>query len=150
MEKSTGFSIAILVIGLLVLGAVIFSSNSEDEADNRATLTPVPTLNNTITPEPSVTSEPTPEVTGDVSGDTGIQLSEVADHATEDDCWIAIEGSVYDVTDFILQHPGGDEILAGCGTDATELFNNRPDNRGAHSNTARVLLPQYFIGELAE
>lgn len=150
MQRPTGFNIAIFAIILLVLAGIIFLSNGEDQSINTITPTAVPTLNNSVTPEPSVTAEVTPEETGDVSGDVGIQLSEVAEHATEDDCWIAIEGNVYDVTDFIFQHPGGDEILDGCGTDATELFNNRPDNRGSHSNTARVLLPQYLIGELAE
>lgn len=149
MQKSTGFTLVIIGIILLVLGGVIFLSNGEDIDNDTITPTAIPTMSS-ITPEPSTTQEPTPEVTGDVSGDAGIMISEIAQHATEDDCWMAVEGNVYDVTDFISQHPGGDEILAGCGTDATELFNNRPDNRGAHSSTARALLAQYLIGELAE
>jgi predicted heme/steroid binding protein len=37
--------------------------------------------------------------------------------------WVAIEGSVYDVTDFIAEHPGGPKILKkNCGKDSTELF----------------------------
>lgn len=149
MQKPTGFTIAIIVIILLVLFGVIFLSNGEDADNNSVTPTAVPTMN-AASPEPSVTQDPTPQVTGDVSGDAGITLSEVSEHASADDCWMVIEGNVYDVTDFIAQHPGGDEILAGCGTDATALFNDRPDNRGEHSNTARALLPQYFVGELTE
>lgn len=27
------------------------------------------------------------------------------------DCWVLIEGIIYDVTDFLVEHPGGDDIL---------------------------------------
>ena len=46
-------------------------------------------------------------------------LSEVSQHNTKDDCWLVVADSVYDVTNFITDHPGGDEILKGCGKDAT-------------------------------
>jgi cytochrome b involved in lipid metabolism len=32
-------------------------------------------------------------------------------HNTMDDCWIVIEESVYDISDFLSEHPGGAEIL---------------------------------------
>eukprot|EP01045_Picozoa_sp_COSAG04_P023186 COSAG04_NODE_2717_length_3690_cov_1.064327_5_plen_98_part_01 len=32
---------------------------------------------------------------------------EVATHSTEDDCWLIIEGKVYDVTPFLRSRPGG-------------------------------------------
>jgi cytochrome b involved in lipid metabolism len=41
-------------------------------------------------------------------------LSEVEDHDTEDDCWMAIYDNVYDVTKFINEHPGG-MIIAVSG-----------------------------------
>lgn len=76
-------------------------------------------------------------------------LSEVALHNSKDNCWLAIEGKVYDVTKFIPTHPGGDAILAGCGKDATELFNTRPMGSGTpHSERARNGLENYYIGEL--
>lgn len=37
--------------------------------------------------------------------------------------WVAIDGIVYDVTDFIEDHPGGAKILKkNCGKDASEMF----------------------------
>lgn len=80
------------------------------------------------------------------------QLSEIAQHETRSDCWLAIEGKVYDVTEFVAGglHPGKLAILLGCGKDATELFNTRPMGSGtAHSTTARKILPEYEIGILA-
>ncbi|KAM0788311.1 hypothetical protein ACM66B_001454 [Microbotryomycetes sp. NB124-2] len=36
---------------------------------------------------------------------------------------VAIEGGVYDVTEFADEHPGGKKILVNsCGADATEKF----------------------------
>jgi cytochrome b5 len=79
-------------------------------------------------------------------------LSEISEHDSKDDCWLVIEGRVYDVTPFIksAQHKGGEAILQGCGIDATELFNTRPMGSGtAHSNLARVVSKLFQIGRLA-
>ncbi|KAH9812360.1 cytochrome b5-like heme/steroid binding domain-containing protein [Melampsora americana] len=48
---------------------------------------------------------------------------EVETHSTEQSAWVIIEGGVYDVTEFLEDHPGGKEILlSNCGKDSTELF----------------------------
>lgn len=52
-----------------------------------------------------------------ISGD------ELATHNARDSCWIAISGTVWDVTSFIDQHPGGASlILKVAGQDATEQY----------------------------
>lgn len=81
---------------------------------------------------------------------TTYTLSQVAEHATKESCWLAIEGKVYDVTSYVGSgfHPGKEAILAGCGKDATELFNNRPNGSGSHSEKARGFLPKFLIGEI--
>ena len=63
---------------------------------------------------------------------------------------MAIEGKVYDVTQYIAdnKHPGGKYILEGCGKDATQQYNDRPENEGPHSATARALLKEFYIGDL--
>jgi L-lactate dehydrogenase (cytochrome) len=54
------------------------------------------------------------------SGQKLISAEEVAKHNTRDDCWVIISGQVYDVTDFLDQHPGGaNVILQQAGDDAT-------------------------------
>lgn len=44
-----------------------------------------------------------------MSNEGKISASEVAKHATPDDCWILVNGKVYDLTKFAPNHPGGAE-----------------------------------------
>ncbi len=75
-------------------------------------------------------------------------MEQLAMHNTDDDCWMAINGKVYDVTDYVDKHPGSDSILEGCGREATELFETRPMGSGTpHSDNARQKLDDYEIGD---
>ena len=42
---------------------------------------------------------------GGASESKKISMDEVQKHNTEDDCWLAIKGKVYDVTPFLDDHP---------------------------------------------
>jgi len=71
---------------------------------------------------------------------------EVAKHNTPDNCWVAIDSKVYDITNFFDSHPGGKEYLAlAAGRDATDLFHSY------HTFTDRPesILPKYQIGVLS-
>ena len=52
-----------------------------------------------------------------------VTKAELAKHASEDSCWVALYGEVYDFTDFLEDHPAGAEaILKVGGRDGTEIF----------------------------
>jgi cytochrome b involved in lipid metabolism len=51
-----------------------------------------------------------------------ITREELKKHYKRNDCWTAIDGKVYDITDYISLHPGGKKILLGAGKDGTEYF----------------------------
>merc|ERR1712115_375885 len=73
-----------------------------------------------------------------------ISEEELSKHTSSDDLWMAIEGKVYDITSFIDDHPGGDEVLKDtAGRDATTEF----DDVG-HSVEAVEMMEKYYIGEL--
>ncbi|KAJ2681944.1 Cytochrome b5 [Coemansia spiralis] len=70
--------------------------------------------------------------------------AEIAKHNTRKDIWIVISNNVYDVTGFLEEHPGGEEvILEYAGRDATEAFEDI-----GHSDDARDMLKEFMIGKL--
>eukprot|EP00026_Physarum_polycephalum_P003701 Phypoly_transcript_03715.p1 GENE.Phypoly_transcript_03715~~Phypoly_transcript_03715.p1 ORF type:complete len:771 (+),score=67.31 Phypoly_transcript_03715:41-2353(+) len=61
---------------------------------------------------------------------------------------IIIQGGIYDVSDFFLEHPGGTKVMESFfGKDATNAFTG---GIYKHSNAARNRLLQYQIGICAE
>src|SRR5690554_1471317 len=53
-----------------------------------------------------------------------ITKTELAEHCTQFDCWTAYNGKVYNITQYLPYHPGGDKkLMLGAGKDSTELFN---------------------------
>ncbi|EEP81632.1 cytochrome b5 [Uncinocarpus reesii 1704] len=73
-------------------------------------------------------------------------LRDVARHKTKDDVWLALHGKVYDVTKFLDEHPGGEDvILDKAGQDASAEF----DDVG-HSDEAREALEPLLVGTLEQ
>ena len=91
-------------------------------------------------------------VTGQTTdGQKMYTLEDVAAHNSKTDCWMIIEGNVYNATSFVAKHPGGTVILNGCGMDATTLFNERPaSGKGPHPDTAAEVLKTLYIGKLVK
>ncbi|MCL7036553.1 hypothetical protein MKW94_026824 [Papaver nudicaule] len=69
---------------------------------------------------------------------------DLSKHNQIKDCWLLISGKVYDVTQFMDDHPGGDQVLLStAGKDATANFEDV-----GHSKSAREMLVRYYIGEI--
>ncbi|KAI0732264.1 FMN-dependent dehydrogenase-domain-containing protein [Fomitopsis betulina] len=50
-------------------------------------------------------------------------LEEVAKHKHSSSCWVVISDKVYDVTEFLPEHPGGSKIILNyAGRDATKAY----------------------------
>jgi cytochrome b involved in lipid metabolism len=79
-----------------------------------------------------------------------ITLAELAKHAAPGNCWMAIRGSVYDLSAYLPAHPSPPEIvLPWCGKEATEAYNTKTKGR-PHAPYADELLAKYRIGTLAK
>lgn len=119
---------AIVVIGIALFAGVFMSLNRSD------------------TTEPATSTGRT---------DTVYTLEDVKVHDSKSSCWTIISGSVYDITNYIPRHPGGDEILRACGVDGTSLFKTRQTSDGEsvgsgspHSPNAEEQLSKLKVGKL--
>ncbi|XP_051118297.1 cytochrome b5-like [Andrographis paniculata] len=69
---------------------------------------------------------------------------QVSSHNTSEDCWVIINGKVYNVTNYLNEHPGGDEVILGqAGKDASEEFEDV-----GHGSAARLMLDEFYVGEV--
>ncbi|KAL5340432.1 cytochrome b5-like heme/steroid binding domain-containing protein [Aspergillus crustosus] len=77
------------------------------------------TITAVVQPEiPDTTPNPIP-----VSADRIYTNDELLRHSRDGDLWLAIDGTVYDLTAFSDEHPGGTKILVSvAGTDASKKF----------------------------
>lgn len=89
----------------------------------------------------------TAEANGEVPTESNVKyftLDEIKLHNTSKSTWLIIHDKVYDITGFMEEHPGGEEVLLEqAGMDATESFEDV-----GHSTDAREMLEPYLIGEL--
>ncbi|CAH1373585.1 hypothetical protein MTP99_014965 [Tenebrio molitor] len=72
--------------------------------------------------------------------------ADVKKHNDNQSTWIVIHNNIYDVTAFLNEHPGGEEVLLEqAGKDGSEAFEDV-----GHSSDARELMKKYKIGEITE
>jgi cytochrome b involved in lipid metabolism len=77
---------------------------------------------------------------------TQYSYAEVKKHNNNKSCWIIIHNEIFDVTKFLNEHPGGEEVLLEqAGKDASEPFEDV-----GHSTDAREMMKKYKVGELVE
>ena len=68
-----------------------------------------------------------------------ITKEEMAEHSTPEDCWLCIEGKVYDVTDYHLGHPGGGDLITQhAGKFGAEVDDDYDD--AEHSTAAKIFM----------
>ena len=87
---------------------------------------------------------PEPEATETAAAQT-YTLADVALRSSAEECWVAIDGAVYDLTAWARSHPGGKAAILGlCGTDGTAEF------LGQHGGQARpsMTLDEYYLAPL--
>ena len=92
-----------------------------------------------LQPEPEPPSRPSSR---------SFSIEEVSRHDSAEDCWMGIEGGVYDLTDYLPRHPAPRRVIvAWCGREASRAMRSRGDGTD-HSERAWRLLERYRIGRL--
>ena len=111
---------------------------SEDESESDE-----PAEENSEEPQPTQTAEPTQDPQEGVNGFT---LAQVSERNSAAECWVAIDGGVYDLTQWIRSHPGGSgAILNLCGKDGSASFTSQHGGQARPSST----LDGYYLAPLA-
>lgn len=76
-----------------------------------------------------------------------LTAEDVSNHNDAKSCWISRDGKVYDVTAFLPDHPGGDDlILKYAGKDVGEIMKDPSEHE--HSDSAYDMLDDFVIGRL--
>ncbi len=74
-----------------------------------------------------------------------LTVDEVAKHNSASSCYTIVNGNVYDMTNWISQHPGGQRAIKSmCGIDASAMFNNQHGGQGGPER----ILASYKLGAL--
>ena len=84
------------------------------------------------------------------AADRMVTPDELAGHASADDCWMAIDGVVYDFTHYVPLHPTPPVVMTPwCGKEASEAYHTKGYGR-PHSPAADAMLPGFRVGTLAD
>ncbi|MCB9810834.1 MAG: SH3 domain-containing protein [Candidatus Nomurabacteria bacterium] len=127
-----------------------FKPKVEVKSTSGTTNTKTQTTNTTKTTTNTNTTNTTNTTTNTTKTSSGISAATVAKHNSSTDCWMTIDGKVYDVTDYIPYHPGGkSRIINNCGIDATKLFNGTTSGGHRHKSSSYQLLSKYYVGVAA-
>jgi cytochrome b involved in lipid metabolism len=96
------------------------------------------------TPATPTMSSASPTTSASVTA-SSYTIAQVAQHASATSCWSAIDGNVYDLTQWIGRHPGGKaRILSLCGKDGTAIFHGEHHKEALPNKT----LAGFVIGKL--
>lgn len=123
--------IILALVGIVILTSGAFFLRSENKKTNSVSEVLAPVVSNTHQVQEGALREYTP--------------ADVALHGSSSSCWTSIGGTVYDVTEWISKHPGGEAAIRSlCGVDGTEAFN------GQHGGQRRPAseLEAFSIGTL--
>jgi len=75
-----------------------------------------------------------------------ITWEELAKHNKKGDYWVCIEGNVYNVSNYLAEHPGGDDPLINhSGKDATTAFKDQ-----GHSEYAVSIRNSFLVGKIED
>lgn len=153
MQKQTLISILVGTVLVLVVGFIVFRQQQDPVAPQVESTTEQDTMEQSETSsetedaetmedeheeeedhdDDQATEQPSSNEQTSQGSSGGITMSEVATHNSRTSCWTVINGSVYDLTSWVPQHPGGEKAILGiCGIDGSSKFNGKHGGSSKH------------------
>lgn len=162
MDQKSWIGVAVLG-AIIIIVAVIASSGSSDDVKPRDTVNqPQTGADVMVEDQPVVTKPEIPVVTTPTTAATSttatkpvvtqpavksFTLTQVNSHTSADDCWTVVGNSVYDLTPFVMKHPGGVRSISKvCGRDGTAFF----EEQHGGQRQAEAALASLKIGVLVQ
>jgi len=158
MKKLTTISLfvfGVVVSAILTAGLVFYQNNKTNKPITKDV---IPETINTekvsekITPKNEILNKVNPIIKTE---GIVLNITEISKHNKSNDCWMLINGKVYDITSYFGLHPGGNSTMsATCGKDATDAYKTQDPNatssgnKSEHSRKAYGLLDEYYIGDV--
>lgn len=136
-NKTSSKKVWIAIIGIIIVIVVVWFAVSPKSNNNTAP--------STTTNQPIASTSPSVPNTTTSTNTTSYLLSEVAKHNKSTDCWIAINGSVVDVTKFIVSGKHNPKIISACGLETTTAF-SQVSKHGTPQ--VQTLFKEFTIGKL--
>ncbi|MCX6803226.1 MAG: cytochrome b5-like heme/steroid binding domain-containing protein [Candidatus Diapherotrites archaeon] len=130
-----------IIFALLLLFGCTISVNPQDLAPSRN----YSLVTDTNTGTNLLDNNSSPNNSTNIS----LTASEVAKHSANGNCWMIINGNVYDLSSYV-SHPGGSIYLNYCGKDATQGYDTKGGRGNMHSSYANALLANYLIGKVGQ
>jgi cytochrome b involved in lipid metabolism len=123
-----------IIVAILIAGLVFYQDSKNSNFQNS-------NLNNNSNPNNQM-------INISSQGNITLDLTELAKHSASKDCWMLINGKIYDFTNYLYNHPGGAyTITPYCGKDGSNAYATK-DKSSPHSSQADSLLIDYYIGDL--
>jgi cytochrome b involved in lipid metabolism len=145
MKKSVALAFGFFAIAMLIMVGWGFIEKQSKESNTAPVQAEVPSSSSSSSSSGTAQQNSSPTNSSSSSYTKG----QLATHNKPADCWMAINGGIYDVTNYVDMHPGGaDIVLMYCGKDATQAYNTQGGRGRGHSSRADALLAQYKVGTL--
>lgn len=132
--KLVGYVTSLIALAALVMTVLVGHSGAKATWEPR--LNPVAAAS-----APAEAAPTDPALTSNA-----LTMDAVAQKNTVDNCWVVVNGMVYDLTGYANSHPGGAKNITNlCGKDATQAFSNQHGAQSRPNNT----LAGFEIGTLS-
>ncbi len=140
LSTASLFIFGVVLVSVLTSGLVFYQNNKNNQVSNSKVGSLVEnTINDLNSSGKSII----------------LNMEEISKHNRQNDCWLLIDGKVYDITSYFGSHPGGDSTMSlTCGIDATAAYATRDpaakksSGNVKHSADAKNMLNDYYLGDL--